>query len=116
MGIVEMTLGQFALIYVLLLVVLAIMKKAKIQKTKLLIWASVRMTVQLVLAGLVLTYILKNPHPLCTVAYILAMTTFATLRVLGKNKHLNLLILKEIKILIKTTDMEHIVLNIYGRK
>ncbi len=89
MGIVEMTLGQFALIYVLLLVVLAIMKKAKIQKTKLLIWASVRMTVQLVLAGLVLTYILKNPHPLFTVAYILSMTTFATLRVLGKNKHLN---------------------------
>ena len=29
---------------------------------------------------------------------------------------LQLLILKEIKILIKTTDMEHIVLNIYGRK
>lgn len=89
MGIIEMTIGQFALVYLLLLIVLFVMKKAKIQRTKLLVWASVRMTVQLVLAGLVLTYILKNPHPLFTVAYLLAMTTFATLRVLGKNKHLN---------------------------
>lgn len=89
MGIIEMTIGQFALVYLLLLIVLFVMKKAKIQRTKLLVWASVRMTVQLVLAGLVLTYILKNPHPLFTVAYLLAMTTFATLRVLGRNKHLN---------------------------
>lgn len=89
MGIIEMTIGQFALVYLLLLIVLFVMKKAKIQRTKLLVWASVRMTVQLVLAGLVLTYILKNPHPIFTVAYLLAMTTFATLRVLGKNKHLN---------------------------
>jgi len=89
MGVVEMTIGQFAIIYLLLLVVLFIMKKAQINQTKLLLLASFRMTVQLVLAGLVLTYILGNPHPLFTVAYILAMTTFATLRVLGKNKGIN---------------------------
>lgn len=89
MGVVEINLAQFALIYVLLLVVLFIMKKSKINQSKLLVVASFRMTVQLVLAGLVLTYILENPHPLFTVAYIIAMTGFATIRVLNQNKELN---------------------------
>jgi len=89
MGVVEINLAQFALIYVLLLVVLFIMKRSKINQSKLLLVASFRMTVQLVLAGLVLTYILENPHPLFTVAYIIAMTTFATIRVLNQNKELN---------------------------
>jgi len=89
MGVVEMNIGQFSLIYLLLLIVLFIMKKAKIDQTKLLILASFRMTVQLVLAGLVLTYILGNPHPLFTVAYLISMTTFATVRVLNKNRDLN---------------------------
>ena len=89
MGVVEINLAQFALIYMLLLVVLFIMKKSKINQSKLLVVASFRMTVQLVLAGLVLTYILENPHPLFTVAYIIAMTTFATIRVLNQNKELN---------------------------
>lgn len=89
MGVVEMNIYQFALIYLLLILVLFIMKKAKISQTKLLLLASFRMTVQLVLAGLVLTYILGNPHPLFTVLYIAAMTTFATIRVLRKNRDLN---------------------------
>ncbi len=87
--VVQMNLWQFGLIYLLLLVVLAVMKKSRISQTKLLIVASVRMTVQLVLAGLVLTYIFGNPHPVFTVLYLLAMTAFAIRRVLSKNKSLN---------------------------
>lgn len=89
MDIIQLSIFQFSLIYLLLLLVLAIMKKAKIDQTRLLIYASFRMSIQLYLAGLVLTYILKNPHPLFTVAYIIAMTAFATARVLGKHKELN---------------------------
>ncbi|MCL2569020.1 MAG: iron export ABC transporter permease subunit FetB [Oscillospiraceae bacterium] len=88
-GIVAMNLWQFALIYVLLLVVLAVMKKCKINQTKLLVVASMRMTAQLVLAGLILTYIFENPHPLFTVAYILLMTGFAIYLVLQRNPSLN---------------------------
>jgi len=88
-GVVEMNLLQFALVYVLLLIVLAIMKKSKINQTKLLLLASFRMTVQLVLAGLVLTYILGNPKPVFTVFYLIAMTSFAIIRVLSKNKEIN---------------------------
>ncbi|HBF65676.1 MAG TPA: amino acid ABC transporter permease, partial [Clostridium sp.] len=54
---------QFLLIYLLLIVVALIMRKCKIDQTKLLILASIKMTVQLVLAGLILTYIFQNPHP-----------------------------------------------------
>jgi putative ABC transport system permease protein len=87
--IAELNLLNFGLVYLLLIIVLAIMKKARINQTKLLVIASIRMTVQLVLAGLILTYIFKNPHPLFTAAYLLTMTVFAIHRVLSKNKGLN---------------------------
>ena len=75
--IVNLQIWQFSLIYLLLLIVLAVMKKCRINKAKLMIVASIRMTVQLALAGFVLTYIFQNPHPAFTVAYLLAMTGFA---------------------------------------
>jgi len=88
-GAVKLNILQFSLIYLLLIIILAVMKKAKINQTKLLLLASFRMTVQLVLAGLILTYIFKNPYPLFTLAYILAMIIFSIHRVLSKNKGLN---------------------------
>ena len=87
--IIQLNIGQFALIYLLLLVTLAIMKKCKIKQTRLLFVASLRMTVQLVLAGLILTYIFEHPHPVFTVAYIVLMTGFAIYMVLQRNKALN---------------------------
>ncbi|MDD3414718.1 MAG: iron export ABC transporter permease subunit FetB [Lachnospiraceae bacterium] len=87
--IVELNLWQFSLIYLLLLIVLGIMKKCRINQTKLLIVASIRMTVQLVIAGLVLTYIFKNPHPLFTVSYLVLMSGFSVYTVLSRNKNLN---------------------------
>lgn len=88
-GAVKLNIIQFSLIYLLLIIILAIMKKAKINQTKLLLLASFRMTVQLVLAGLILTYIFKNPNPIFTLAYILSMIIFSIHRVLSKNKDLN---------------------------
>ena len=84
--IVELGIVQFAAVYLLLLVVLFIMKKARINRTKLLVVASIRMTLQLILAGLILTCIFKNPEPVFTLAYLAAMTVFAIHRVLSKNK------------------------------
>jgi len=88
--IVSLQIGQFALIYFLLLITLAVMKKCKINQTKLLLVASVRMTVQLVLAGLILTYIFENPHPVFTVLYIVSMTAFAIYMTLQRNKAINI--------------------------
>jgi putative ABC transport system permease protein len=47
------------------------------------------MTVQLVIAGFVLTYIFENQHPILTVLYVLCMTAFAIHRALSKNKTIN---------------------------
>ena len=88
-GVVELNIFQFSLIYLLLIIVLLIMKKAKIDQTKLLLVASFRMTVQLVLAGFVLTYILENPHPIFVIIYIVVMVIFSAYRVLSKNQVLN---------------------------
>ncbi|MCL2577248.1 MAG: iron export ABC transporter permease subunit FetB [Defluviitaleaceae bacterium] len=87
--VVVMNIWQFALIYLLLIIVLIVMKKCRINQTKLLFVASLRMTVQLVLAGLALTYIIQNPHPLFTIAYLFLMTGFAVYTVLSRNKDIN---------------------------
>ncbi|HZK87797.1 MAG TPA: iron export ABC transporter permease subunit FetB [Anaerovoracaceae bacterium] len=88
-SIIQLNILQFSLIYLLLIVVLILMKRAKINQTKLLLLGTVRMTVQLVLAGFILTYIFANPHPLFTVAYIAAMVIFSITRILSRNKWLN---------------------------
>lgn len=80
---------SFLLIYILLLIVLFIMKRSKIEKTKLLLWASLKMTVQLIIAGFLLTYIFENPKPIWTIAFILSMLIFSIHRVLNTEKGLN---------------------------
>lgn len=88
-GIIELNILQFSIIYVLLLVVLLVMKKSKLSHSKLLMVASIRMSIQLTLAGFILTYIFKNPHPIFTILYLCAMTLFSVHRVLSKNKEIN---------------------------
>ncbi len=88
-GIIELNLLQFGLVYLLLVIVLAIMKRNKINQTRLLLVASLRMTVQLVLAGLILTYIFGNPQPMFTALYLGGMIGFSIHRVLSKNPGLN---------------------------
>lgn len=87
--VVEMQIWQFALIYVLLLLIAGIMKLAKIDQVKTLVVSSARMTVQLVLAGLVLSYVFKKPHPAFIITYIAVMMGFAIHRVLRQNQGLN---------------------------
>lgn len=88
-GAVKIGIGQFCLIYLLLLVVLFVMKKSEVNKTKLVLWASLRMTVQLVIAGVVLTYLFKNAHPVFTVLFLVLMMAFSVHRVLSTQKKLN---------------------------
>lgn len=87
--IVRLQIWQFSLVYLLLVVVAFVMRKCRINQTRLLLIASMKMTVQLVLAGFILTYIFENPHPLFTVSYLVAMIAFTIHRVLSKNKGLN---------------------------
>jgi putative ABC transport system permease protein len=88
-NVIALNLWQFGAVYLLLLIVLFIMKKCKINQTKLLIVGSIRMTLQLILAGLVLTYIFKNPHPIFVLLYLSAMMAMAIYTVLSRNKGIN---------------------------
>lgn len=88
-GVIKIQLWQFLIVYLLLLVVLLIMKICHVDKAKQLIVASIKMTIQLVLAGYILAYIFDNPHPLFVILYIVLMISFTIYRVLSKNKELN---------------------------
>lgn len=87
--VVDISIANFLLVYLLLVIVLAIMTKAGINKQRLLIVSSLRMTIQMVIAGLVLTYIFKNPRPIFTIIYVLAMASFSTYRVISVNEEIN---------------------------
>jgi len=88
-SIVQINLLQFASVYLLLIIIIVIMKKSKVDQTKLLVVASIRMSVQLVLAGLILTYIFKNPAWYFTVAYVGAMAVFSIVRAFKRSPWLN---------------------------
>ncbi len=93
---VQISIFNFALIYLLLIIVGIVMKVSKINQTKLLLIASIRMTIQLTLAGYVLTYIFDNPSPILVCTYVILMSVFAVYRILSVNKGLN----KDFKVII----------------
>lgn len=88
-GAVALSWVQFSLIYLLLIIVLIIMKKSKVNQTKLLLVASLRMSVQLVIVGYILQYIFSDPKPLYTVIFLVLMIGFSIHRVIKSRKDLN---------------------------
>lgn len=88
-GAQKLEIIPFLIVYLLLIIVLLIMKKSKINQSKLLFIGSLRMTVQLVIAGFILTYIFDHPNPLFTIIYVIVMVGFATFRVYRKAPWLN---------------------------
>ncbi len=87
--VVQLQIWQFSLVYTLLIIVAVIMKVCKVNLVKQLLIGNIRMTVQLILAGLILTYIFENPHPIFTVLYICVMVGFSIYRVFSRVKGLN---------------------------
>ena len=88
-GVVELGLLQMVAAYLLLLAVTAVMKACRVDKTKMLTIATVRMTVQLVIAGLILCFIFEKESRILTALYLLAMLIFTIHRVLSKCGDLN---------------------------
>ncbi len=85
-GIMDLSVIQVALGYVFVLFVLLVLHIRGIDRKKLLVLASVRMTLQLMLTGYVLLWIFENPHPLFTVGVIALMEVFAIFTVYKKFK------------------------------
>lgn len=85
----QISLYSFASIYLFLLFIFALMKMAKINKTKELLIASVLMSLQLILAGYLLSYLFENPYPLFTLLYFAVMLSFAIRRIFSQKIQLN---------------------------
>lgn len=85
-GIINLTIWQVMLSYVFVLVVLAIIKKRGIRREKEILFSSVRMTIQLILAGYLLAAVFDKPSPVITAAIIILMECFAILTVYKKFK------------------------------
>ncbi len=86
---ININLMNFSLVYLLLVGIAIIMKICKINHTKYLFIASFRMSVQLVLAGYILTYVFENPSALLVVGYVIIMTLFSIHRILQLNPNIS---------------------------
>ncbi|AFV13076.1 hypothetical protein Tph_c29140 [Thermacetogenium phaeum DSM 12270] len=65
-------------------VVLVIVRVRRINREKEILISSIRMTLQLILTGFILTYVFDNPNPFITVGIILLMEAFAVYTVFNK--------------------------------
>ncbi len=75
--ILDLSLLQSALAYSFILLLLFIVRKRQLGREGEILNASIRMTVQLILAGYALTFIFANPHWIITIVYLLIMQIFA---------------------------------------
>jgi putative ABC transport system permease protein len=85
-GIIELGIRQVMLSCAFVLAVLMIIEKRGIRRRKEVLISSVRMTLQLILAGYALGLVFARPHPAVTAGIIAAMEFFAVFTVYQKFK------------------------------
>jgi putative ABC transport system permease protein len=78
-GIIKLGMLQMACAYVFTVILLAIVKKRGIPREKEILIATIRMTLQLILTGYILSYVFLQESPWLTIVIILIMETFAVL-------------------------------------
>src|SRR5699024_9629814 len=78
---IDFTIWQVALAYVFILIVFLIVKIKKIPRKRLIIVSAVRMTLQLIIVGYILMYVLDHPSPWITVPIMILMLLFVTFTV-----------------------------------
>lgn len=76
-GVIELNLKQMAAAYIFIFILLAIVKTRGISREREIIVSSIRMTLQLILTGYILVYLINNMHPLYTILVISIMEIFA---------------------------------------
>lgn len=77
---------QLALSFVFIIVLLIISKAKKLSNQNLIILASLRMTIQLIITGYLLKYILKSDSPWITLLILTIMEAFAIFNVYKRSK------------------------------
>ncbi|MDM5200564.1 iron export ABC transporter permease subunit FetB [Fictibacillus enclensis] len=85
--IIDISLWQLLSAYLFIVVLTVIVKWRGIAREKEIIIGTLRMTIQLVLAGYILTYVFKHPHPLLTLFIFVLMEIFAIYNVFKRIKY-----------------------------
>ncbi|MCK6258533.1 iron export ABC transporter permease subunit FetB [Fictibacillus sp. KIGAM418] len=85
--VIDISLWQLLSAYLFIVILTIIVKWRGIAREKEIVIGTLRMTIQLVLAGYVLTYLLKHPHPALTVLILVLMEGFAVYNVFKRIKH-----------------------------
>ncbi|MFU8793109.1 MAG: ABC transporter permease [Acholeplasmataceae bacterium] len=83
---IDVTFLQVSLGYVFVIILLIILKRQGIKRERLLLYASIRMTLQLVLVGYVLIWLFDIDHPLLTMGIVCLMIGFAIYTLFRKFK------------------------------
>lgn len=76
-GVMTPQIWRIAIAYVFVLMLLVIVRKRRISREKEILIATIRMTLQLILAGYLLLILFENVHPLLTLAVVILMVVFA---------------------------------------
>jgi putative ABC transport system permease protein len=85
-NIIKLPILQVGLAYIFIIIVFIIIRIRGIKREKEIVISSIRMTLQLILTGYILVYILNNPNPYITLGIIILMETFAVFNVMRKFK------------------------------
>lgn len=84
--VIDLQIWQMVAAYIFILILLVIVRLRGISREKEIIISSIRMTLQLILTGYILTYLFKNPHPILTIVVISIMEIFAVYNIFNRVK------------------------------
>jgi putative ABC transport system permease protein len=85
--VIQLSLLQLGAAYIFIVLLLLIVKIRKIPREKVILIASIRMSLQLVLTGYVLILLFQNSHPLLTLFIVLIMEVFAIYTIIKRSKY-----------------------------
>lgn len=91
---------QIAISYFFVLIILLIVHRNRLALEKTVLIASVRMTIQLLLSGLLLTLIFKQPNMLISIGVLLLMQAFCVYTIVKKYKPISRTMIKIIALAI----------------
>ncbi len=84
-NVVTLSLFRLSLAYVFLIVVIIIVRFKKIGREKIILLSAVRMTIQLLIAGLVLVFIFDNKYMILSLIVLLVMEVFAFINIIKRS-------------------------------
>ena len=85
--IIKLQIPQILSAYIFIAIILVIVKKRGIPRDKEIFIASIRMTLQLILTGYILTYVFGHENPFVSILIVCIMETFAINNIFKRIKH-----------------------------